>query len=185
MSWWLLTKNSSLHTQTGLNVSCLWEQISRSRLRMRSLVWFEDWSMYRRLEISWTPKSTKRLWSRWNLSWELSLIIVKKYIWAILVVMTIIFRSRCLVHLMIFTTLSSIHTMYLRKKTGQLWKLHGRCIKHTVMTQRSDSRFRRGYLKRNLKTIFMIFRNASISMMELVLEAITLGSGQKNLKRRP
>ena len=32
------TKNSSLHTQTGLNVSCLWEQISRSRLRMRSLV---------------------------------------------------------------------------------------------------------------------------------------------------
>ena len=41
-----------------------------------------------------------------------------------------------------------------------------------------------GILKRNLKTIFMIFRNGSIWMMEPVLEVITLGSEQKNLKRR-
>lgn len=33
-----VNENSSLRTQTGSNVSCLWEQISRSRLRMQSPV---------------------------------------------------------------------------------------------------------------------------------------------------
>ena len=63
-------------------------------------------------------------------------------------------------------------------------RLYGRCTKPTVTMPRSGSRSHRGCSKRNLKTIFMIFRNALIWMMELGLEAITSGSGQKNLKRR-
>ena len=170
--------------QTASSASCLWAPINRSRLRTQSQVSSDDWSMCPLPEINWVPRNTRRWQSRSNLSSVRLLIIVRKSIWRIRADTMIIFPWRCSVHLMISITSLSIRIMYLRKKMGQPWKPHGRCTKPTVTMPRSGSRSHRGCSKRNLKTIFMIFRNALIWMMELGLEAITSGSGQKNLKKK-